>query len=69
MVLTVNGDCARGGRQIGSVLSSFSCIIIVMSETDADRFRKQAEECRQQAEKAIKRARQGGVAKDGRRVD
>jgi hypothetical protein len=26
---------------------------IVMSETDTDRFRKQAEECRQQAEKAI----------------
>jgi hypothetical protein len=40
-----------------------------MSDQDIARFRAQAEECLQQAERAISAARQRGMASDGRRVD
>jgi hypothetical protein len=40
-------------QRIGSVLHSLLCNIVAMPQDEADRFRKQAEECREQAAKAM----------------
>ena len=47
-------DTGRFQFEFGSGLSSLLCIISVgMSDDNATRFRKQAEECREQAAKAV----------------
>jgi hypothetical protein len=56
--MTQTGNPARSLVPIFSRLSDSDpnpllCIIVFMSDDDAARFRKQAEECREQAAKAI----------------